>query len=119
MKVGDVLEVSVAVSDKVGFSDEEGASEEQLIPAPRRLLHSPTEHLDGLRYRTPSNTRNFDTAEGFRLPLSAQPAGFCRSGWSWVADIHGVATRGFTIFRGLCCRIGMVLAVEPGIMAIV
>lgn len=66
VNTGDVLEVSVAVNDKVEFSDEEGA-EEQLIPAPRRLLHSPTEHLDGLRYREASNTLGCVITEGFSL----------------------------------------------------
>lgn len=49
MEAGEVLDIAVGVSDQVEFSDEEGAPEEPLIPAPRRMLHSTTEHMDGLR----------------------------------------------------------------------
>ena len=59
---GDVLDVSVATTKQVAFSDEEG---EESVPGPPRLLHSPTQHLDTLRWAQSSHPSSYMAAEPF------------------------------------------------------
>lgn len=88
VKEGDVLQVAVATKDasQPSWSLDDGGQ------APARLLHSPTAHLDGLRWGT-------DTFIPGPLPISVKWVGFDPPSNSDTDHVIWTNQGGFHMYR--------------------